>query len=1044
MISSRTIEKILDLTDLTQLIGESVRLKPSGPRHTGCCPFHNERTPSFVVYPDGHYHCFGCGRHGNAISYAMEHEHLSFPEAVRWLGARVHVEVDETKETEKERTERLEREQLFATNETVCRNYREAFLQSKEAQAYAYSRWSKEFCDSIGIGYAPGGQFLVGKHHHRSSLLSLGLINERDEDFFRNRLVIPIRDRWHRVIAFTARRLDGGKEFKYLNSKESAIYKKGCSLFGADGAFSNTRKDTPVYLVEGAPDCMRLQSLGIMNTVACLGTSWTDEQFNMIKRLSSVVCFIPDGDRPKAGERFGPGLKAVFKAGKAAISKGFQVMVKQIPEDPEGKQDPDSYFVSRAVFDAIENVDFIQWYAGYCFEDAVSPLQKSEAVKEVAAVLSHVEDPTSMDMYVEELKKFGPGKRVWQKAVEGERQRLELDRGKAAMESTDEMDQQYGFHIDGGKYFSVTDKGSVYEWSNFTLEPLYLITDEDAPHRLFRMRNEYGRELLLSLDPGDLVSLNQFRAKVEQKGNFIWKATEKELIKLKGYLFKKTEDARPIKQLGWQKEEFFAFGNGVCVGGEFMPTDDIGIVKLRNRGTFFLPSNASYNRMNNRQYAFEHQFVHRNQSRVTLKEYTDQLFQVYGNNGRVGFSFFLATLFKDIVIRKTRSFPLLNLFGPKGSGKSDLGQSLMSFFIIENKGLSLTNSTMASLGQTVGAVSNALVHLEEYKNILDPKRIEFLKGLWDGIGRTRMSMDVSGRKETSAVDCGIIVSGQEMPTEDIALFTRLIFLSFPRSEFSLEEKHRHKKLMAMSSTGLTHLTVELLGNREYMERHFPAVYDQTFDIVSRKLENEPIEDRILKNWVTPLAVYRTLEMLLDIGLPSQQLLDICTEGIKNQSRETKTNSEMGSFWNVIQFLASEGDLVADCDYKIKNVRTFSSSTVKKAEWQENRTVLCLQKTRVFMLYKMRERSAGDNVIPEESLKYYLEQCRAFLGEKNVRYFVSVKGIKQIEPGSTPDQYGRMRYQHTTQRSYCFDYNMLKALYGLNLQDKEEEDTMEED
>ena len=96
-----------------------------------------------------------------------------------------------------------------------------------------------------------------------------------------------------------------------------------------------------------------------------------------------------------------------------------------------------------------------------------------------------------------------------------------------------------------------------------------------------------------------------------------------------------------------------------------------------------------------------------------------------------------------------------------------------------------------------------------------------------------MSMDVSGRKETSAVDCGIIVSGQEMPTEDIALFTRLIFLSFPRSEFSLEEKHRHKKLMAMSSTGLTHLTVELLGNREYMERHFPAVYDQTFDIVSR-------------------------------------------------------------------------------------------------------------------------------------------------------------------------------------------------------------------
>lgn len=400
-------------------------------------------------------------------------------------------------------------------------------------------------------------------------------------------------------------------------------------------------------------------------------------------------------------------------------------------------------------------------------------------------------------------------------------------------------------------------------------------------------------------------------------------------------------EGKPLLLLGWQKEDFFAFGNGVCVNGKFIPTDDQGIVKLPGRGIFFLASNASYNRQNHKQFAFEHQFVYRDVSKITLAEFTDQFFKVFGDNARIGFAFLLATLFKDLVIRKTHSFPLLNLFGPKGSGKSDMAANLMKFFLNESKGLSLLNSSMPALGMAVGAVANALVHLEEYKNELPPNRIEFQKGMWDGIGRTKMSMDVSNRSETSAVDSGVIVSGQEMPTADIALFTRLIFLQFPRSEFTLEEKADHRKLMDMMQPGLTHLTVQILGLRDYMEKHFPSMYDQTFDLVSRRLKNDPIEDRILKNWVTVLAVYRTLEMELGINLSSQDLLNICVDGIKNQSRETKSNSELGSFWNVIQFLVSEGELVDECDYKIKNVRKFSSSKIKNAEWQENRTVLYL-------------------------------------------------------------------------------------------------------
>lgn len=1030
MIQKSDIHKVVEATDLARLVSEHIQLKPQSGRHVGCCPFHNEKTGSFVVYPDGHYHCFGCGKHGDAITFVMDKMGMDFLEAVRWLARRANIELHEREETEKERAERMETEQLYVTNELAYRNFREAFHQSDEAKAYAYKRWGKDYCDEIGMGFAPGGQFLVGKHHHRKSLLTLGLINDKDEDFFRNRVVIPIRDRMQRVIAFTARRIDGMDDYKYINSKESPIFKKGKVLFGADVAFHNIQRNKPVIWVEGGPDVMRCQILGIKNVVSCLGTAISDEQFEQMMKLSPSITIVPDSDPPKPGEKFGTGLKAAIKNGRAALEKGFRVYVKQIPVGKE-KRDPDSYFTSRQKFDALEEEDFILWYSRYRFEDAVSPLEKSEAVKDVSSLLSYVKDGTSLDMYLDELKQYGPGKRVWLKAIEGEKQRMEIDRSKAsATDSTDEMEQKYGFHEENNKYYSVTDKGSVYEWSNFKVFPLYLIKYEDKPLRMFLIRNEFGDEALISLEPGDLVSLNAFRTKVEQEGNFIWKATEKELIKLKGFLYKNTETAYPILQLGWQKEDFFAFGNGVCVNGKFIPTDDQGIVKLPGRGIFFLASNASYNRQNHKQFAFEHQFVYRDVSKITLAEFTDQFFKVFGDNARVGFAFLLATLFKDLVIRKTRSFPLLNLFGPKGSGKSDMAANLMKFFLNESKGLSLLNSSMPALGMAVGAVANALVHLEEYKNELPPNRIEFQKGMWDGIGRTKMSMDVSNRSETSAVDSGVIVSGQEMPTADIALFTRLIFLQFPRSEFTLEEKADHRKLMDMMQPGLTHLTVQILGLRDYMEKRFPAMYDQTFDLVSRRLKNDPIEDRILKNWVTVLAVYRTLEMELGINLSSQDLLNICVDGIKNQSRETKSNSELGSFWNVIQFLVSEGELVDECDYKIKSVRKFSSSKIKNAEWQENRTVLYLQKSRVFMLYKMRERSAGDNIIPDESLKYYLEQSRAFLGEKNVCYYVSKNGEKVVAPDYMGQ--GPPKYQRTTQRSYCFDYNILKSVYGINL------------
>ena len=240
------------------------------------------------------------------------------------------------------------------------------------------------------------------------------------------------------------------------------------------------------------------------------------------------------------------------------------------------------------------------------------------------------------------------------------------------------------------------------------------------------------------MNQDDLVSLSKFKQKIEGLGNFIWKATEKELTKLKSFLYEKTETASEVKQMGWQREGFYAFGNGIFFEGRFYEADEYGIVRLPGKGNFYLPSSSRIYRDDARLFTFEKQFVHLNYSSVTLREFTEQLFKVFGDNGRVGFAFYLATLFRDVATGASSEhwFPILNLFGPKGSGKSELGHTLLSLFTIGYKAPNIQNSTISALNDTVAASANALAHIDEYKNDIDPKIVEFLKGLWVGCSKS--------------------------------------------------------------------------------------------------------------------------------------------------------------------------------------------------------------------------------------------------------------------------------------------------------------------
>lgn len=1041
MIKQSDIDKVLDAASIVDVVSDFVQLKRAGANFKGLCPFHDDSTPSLTVSPAKNFcKCFACGEGGTPVNFIMKHEGMTFPEAIKYLAKKYGIQIEESVPTATEQEEQKLREAMWIANDIICKEYHRQLLSHKEAQAYAYKRWGKEFCEETEIGYCPPFSLLVQKAGISKEVAEkLHLVGEKGYDVFGGRITIPIRDRQRRIIGFTARLFDEPKPkagesdkhknpAKYMNSSDSLIYNKSKSIFGIDLAWREAAKKERFYIVEGAPDCMRLHIIGVLNAVAPLGTAWTEENLSTLKRVAKHLCFLPDADPPKPGEKYGPGIKAVIKSGEEAMRLGFNVSVKQIPVGRE-KQDPDTFCKNRTLFDGLEEMDFILWMADILFEDGMIDAEKGKVIRQLSSLMATMEDDTTMEMYIAKLTQYVGTKSMWKKVVDKQRKQAAEEEEKAKAEKESDLFKQFGFNVERDKYYySISEKGGVYEWSNFIMEPLFHIKDSMNPKRLYMLKNEFGLEELVELKQEDLVSLQKFMVRIEGLGNFIWKASQRELNKLKSYLYEKTETAEEIRQLGWQRQGFFAFGNGIFYDGKFLKVDDYGIVRIENKGNFYLPANSRIYRDDNKLFQFERRFVHLGYSSVSLRDYSEQIFRVFGNNGRIGFMFFLATLFRDIVTRVTRSFPILNLFGPKGSGKSELGHTLMAFFIIENVPPNIQNSTLPALNDTVAAVANALVHLDEYKNNLDINKHEFLKGLWDGTGRTRMNMDLDKKKETTSVDAGVILSGQEMPTADIALFSRLIFLSFSKSEFSDEEKANYQKLKQMRVQGMSHLTLEILNNRKNMEKSFYDFYQLTLADVNERLKDLSIEDRILLNWLSPLTVLRCLENVLDTSLSYKDMLNVCIDGIRFQNAQCKQNNELANFWKVVMYLVGEGTLIDWGDYRVEYMRRLKTDIVN-VEWSELRPVLYIQKSRLFMLYKKNGKAVGDTVLPEGSLLYYLEHSRAYLGfKKGVRFKVFHNGVLQFKngkEGNTPETKVFL--------SYCFDYRMLEEDFGINLE-----------
>lgn len=1117
MIADSTISKVkdLDLKDVLENYG--LQFTRSGKTWFACCPFHGERTGSFSVNPYKNlYYCHSCHRGGDAIRFYMDKEGLTYSQAVEAIARANGVGIDYTKTemTEEQRLAAMKRESMLATLDKVQQFFMDQLRvetsdEARAARKYTYGRWPEEFCATAGIGYAPARSdefldFCRSQALSEEILFLLGLL-QRGEDgrayaMFRSRVMIPIRNRMGRIIAYTARYIGNNpKAPKYKNSSNSDLFTKSESIFGIDRA-ARCREADFFNILEGAPDVLRLQAIGLNNSVAALGTAWSENQFEQLKKLTEAVCFIPDSDPPKEGEPFGPGFKAVMTNGAAAMRLGLSVSVRELPFEREPvrvplfdfeieeaeenmlaakikaarkagknrkeiaaislseaeraavcrqrdlepflhKNDADSYILSQDRYAALEEKPFVIWLAEKKFTTAQSIAEERKVVAEIADLLRYVKEPSILSSYIDGLSAIHGKPKLWAAAVaeakDAARKKAPAVAPKNERERDLELLRQFNLSIRDNCYFTFDGDDEPTRLSNFVLEPLFHIQDESNGTRIFKMKNKYGDVRVIELRESELNSLSAFMQRVGSLGNFVWRAKIDKLNNVKEYTYAKTDSAERIRKLGWDAVgEFFAFGNGIFIDGKFKPVDELGIIRDCRGSTYYIPATSKMYQNNSEIFQFERLMVHENRSGITLHDFAEKLIAVFGENARIALCYLLSTIFRDIIFKRTRHFPILNLFGEKGTGKTTLATSLQSFFIhgIDPPNMGVTS--IPAMNDRVSQAVNTLVVFDEYKNDLDVRKIAFAKGLWGGGGQTKKNTNTDGMAAQTIVSTGIALCGQDKPTQDMALFTRLIFLAFTKTSFNQEERKRYDDLTAVCNIGLTHLLVEVLTHRAMFEKNFAQAYALIKSELAAKLADEEVHDRIFGNWLIPLATFRTLESVIDLPFSYNELLETAVKGLRNQSDMCKESSEVADFWNILQGLQTTGRCVDKAHYRIRYHRTFRALSMKEdMVFAEARPVLYLNAPAVSALFNgNRGANSTANRSNWATTLSYLKSHPAFLGLKQDRFVIlTPQGIPDFTYEAGPGGTQTRKLKVNRPKALCFDYAQLKETFGLNLE-----------
>ncbi len=1087
----RNAEQIRTEINIVDVIGRHVTLKRRGVNYVGLCPFHDETTPSFTVFPNTNkFKCFGCGQAGDGIHFLMERQGMTYPEALEFAASesRIEVEYDRREQRaeiiEQAKKEKEHRSALYEALNGVHLYYANkgplpgsyCDLETKTELVDADGRLIKRTtADAFGICWTPDDNLIFKSGFWEQRILEeIGVIGKGDfghYDFFKRRLLFRITDQQGKVVALAGRRLstedakpeEGGKQrSKYINSKQSALYDKSEVLFGL---FENRRgiKDAGyATLVEGYFDVVTPHDHGIRNCVAPCGTALTDQQAKLLSRFTDEVVILRDGDSAgteaakrdvetlvRAGLKvricqmkpsseliknmllqediIGAQLRELESAEKMAPEKGkekkhlaniekmkanlvaMRECMATMKEDYAALKDPDTFMRrngKKGFEKFIQNTaqDGIIWRVMEDY-DPQDVFSKDQATQIAATLLALIESETLKDHYIRELCK--PSNLGAVKTILGQAVKIQSDTKGRKSDLNPKQKQDvitYGMYERDQKYFISSDIGGIgWQVSNFTLRPIIFIEGAKESIRLVEITNEKKIARILDINSRNFVELGPFKQTIEARGNYRFEGKPEHFLKVKAKVYDEMKTAFPIYTLGLHREGFFTFANGIVSEGKFTPVDEYGLVSHADT-TYYLPAfskirdHVKSDDVDN-DYQDEQYYVYTEGGQpISWKEWTALMIKVHGENAVIGILYLCSCIIREKVFeRLDNMFPHLNMFGLPGSGKNQLAASLCAVYGKYRPPVHIVNATDAAFFRRIAQVRNGLAWYDEYSNNAEHKRVEALKQFADGTGRSRASVDNPNRTNSSQVNAGCIISGQQQPTADVALFTRCISLSFSNTEFDAAAKENHARLKKIEQGGqLTSFVALLHSQREHMGEQFAQEFETAYSRFQEIVAGQNVMDRILRSYTALLTTFRLLKDKIEFSFDETEVERILEKSIMTQKESVYQENEVSIFWRMVEFFMSNNEIEHGADIIVEETTSESfdldwkGTNKETKDYRPAKRLLYLYLARVHPFYLERhQRQRNAKGLDVEALKYYLKASGGWEGYKRGKKFLGV-------------------------------------------------------
>lgn len=995
--------------------------------------------------------CFSTGKGGvGIISFVMALNSMSYPDAIRDIcdKCNITIEFDKSEESEKFMKQREASEEYFRINADA----HEFFVENLRKVDVPTLRLTYEEAEHEEIGFADGDfKSLIGhlqnKGYALDTILRCGLASRGPKgvfDFFNNRVMFPIYNLRGKITGFSGRRIDQEKEYKYLNTGDTLIFKKSKEFLGLNLSKENIRKTQKASLCEGNYDTVALRLVGINDVIAPCGTALTLEHVKELQKMNvrDVDLYF---DSDKAGKT------ASEKAIVLLTSCGISTSLIQLPE---GEDPYDTFYKSRpdeeelkkhnesipewAFFkiDAMKH-DGILWLSERWYENANTVAKKSAAQQKLEALFASITDTRMRKMYMKDMAKaYGfnvteveRGVKAIHKETGAEDDEPVTKYYKLPSFLTDAERKDFeghGFFEDKRQnsygYYFASQNFSLERGSNFIVHPLFHIDSFYNNRRIISIENVKGK-FVIEVPSKGFVSTAQFEEACVSKGNFIWFGSSKQFKLVANKFMDNMPVAKEISTLGWQNDGFFAFADGIVVDNQFRAIDNYGMVSLGSiNHNYFLPAFSNiYKDLGDEDDPYQADRALRFRAgNQNFASWSKLYYDVHGhNNSMFAIAFLCAVVFRDIIQKKNSFFPILFNFGDVQTGKSQAARSLAAVFFDEVKPVMLNAVSLAAFGRKLAQFRNVLAWLDEYSNDIDEKIFQGLKAGWDGAGREKGRATNDNKTKTDNVLSALLLSGQYIPSRDSnSLFTRSVILTYDvkAEDRSQEEIENFQALAAVQQQGLSNIIVEILRYRSYIEDRYNEVSNEIMQEMKLLFNNkgDNFNGRVLGNYAVLLAVVKILQEHIKFPFKYERMQNIAYEFVRNQSDAIQDSDVLTNYWKMVEFLYLEYKIVYNEDFKIEYgvaIETFygSGKTSTKREFNPPKDLLYIQFKKIHPLYlEMHKRQQGQSGVNENSIKSYMKSSKAFLGIVDVCQF---------------------KERRTT--AWVFDYAMLRE-HGLNL------------